>query len=170
LSTNRRTVDRLKKPSDSNRLERGSTSGSNLTRKKSQKKFALQGAREGLRKRLWAPSPGRTPAPSRLALPDMSRHPGRRSSVASKTELHTEPDQAPAPARRPRAPGRSGNFSILGAVLEPQSRGVLIRDKLESRGCQWGLPAICVGSVEGDHSDEAAFFRRSRDIEISFSA
>jgi hypothetical protein len=51
------------------------------------------------------------------------------------------------------------------AVLEPHSRGVLIRDKLESRGCQWGLPAIFVGSEEGDLTDDAAFFGHSRDIE-----
>jgi len=60
-------------------------------------------------------------------------------------------------------------FSIFGAVLEPQSRGVLIRDKLESRGCQWGLPAVFMGSEEGDLADDAAFFRRSRDIERPFS-
>lgn len=74
-------------------------------------------------------------------------------------------------------PGRSGlqrpavqeTFSIFGAVLEPHSRGVLIRDKLESRGCQWGLPAVFMGSVEGDLTDDAAFFRHSRDIESAFS-
>ena len=71
---------------------------------------------------------------------------------------------------RPLAPALSGNFSILGAVLEPQSRGVLIRDKPESRGCQWGLPAVFMGSEEGDLTDDAAFFRHSRHIERSFSA
>ena len=58
---------------------------------------------------------------------------------------------------------------MTGAVLEPQSRGVLIRDKLESRGCQWGLPAVFMGSEEGDLADDAAFFRHSRDIERAFS-
>src|SRR3954464_4288022 len=51
-----------------------------------------------------------------------------------------------------RRPPFQETFSISGAVLEPHSRGVLIRDKLESRGCQWGLPAVCVGSEEGDHT------------------
>ena len=69
-----------------------------------------------------------------------------------------------------RRPPFQETFSISGAVLEPHSRGVLIRDKLESRGCQWGLPAIWVGSEEGDRTDDAAFFRHSRDIERSFSA
>ncbi|MDA9474264.1 hypothetical protein XI03_07000 [Bradyrhizobium sp. CCBAU 65884] len=54
---------------------------------------------------------------------------------------------------------------MTGAVLEPQSRGVLIRDKLESQGCQWGLPAVFMGSEEGDLADDAAFLRHSRDIE-----
>ena len=59
--------------------------------------------------------------------------------------------RAPFPDGLGRSPLQE-TFSILGAVLEPQSRGVLIRDKLESRGCQWGLPAVCVGSEEGDHT------------------
>lgn len=46
---------------------------------------------------------------------------------------------------------------MTGAVLEPQSRGVLIRDKLESRGCQRGLPAVFMGSEGGDLADDAAF-------------
>ncbi len=57
------------------------------------------------------------------------------------------------PAPLPDGPCRpplEETFSIRGAVLEPQSRGVLIRDKLESRGCQWGLPAVFMGSEEGD--------------------
>lgn len=58
---------------------------------------------------------------------------------------------------------------MTGAVLEPQSRGVLIRDKLESRGGQWGLPAVFMGSEEGDLADDAAFPGRSRDIERAFS-
>jgi hypothetical protein len=56
-----------------------------------------------------------------------------------------------APPDRSLAPGRSGNFSILGAVLEPHSRGVLVQTELESQECQWGLPAVCLGSEEGDH-------------------
>ena len=78
----------------------------------------------------------------------------------------------PHPARAPPVvargllrPGVSGNFSIFGAVLEPQSRGVLIRDKLESRGCLWGLPAIFMGSEEGDLANDATFLRHSKDIE-----
>lgn len=58
---------------------------------------------------------------------------------------------------------------MTGAVLEPQSRGVLIRDKLESQGCQWGLPAVFMGSEEGDLADDAAFPGRSRDIERALS-
>ena len=58
---------------------------------------------------------------------------------------------------------------MTDAVLEPQSRGVLIVDKLESRGCQWGLPAVFMGSEEGDLADDAAFPGHSRDIERAFS-
>ena len=58
---------------------------------------------------------------------------------------------------------------MTGAVLEPQSRGVLIKDKLESQGCQWGLPAVFMGSEEGDLADDAAFLRHSREIERAFS-
>jgi hypothetical protein len=58
---------------------------------------------------------------------------------------------------------------MIGAVLEPQSRGVLIRDELESQGCQWGLPAVFMGSEEGDLADDAAFPGHSRDIESAFS-
>jgi hypothetical protein len=122
--------------------------------------------------------PGRPPAPAPLAVPGAPRaRVGGAPSQARRSPIPSRPSSTPKPGRAP-APSQTGSerpaiqetFSILGAVLEPQSRGVLIRDKLESRGCQWGLPAICVGSVEGDHSDEAAFFRHSRDIERSFSA
>lgn len=58
---------------------------------------------------------------------------------------------------------------MTGAVLEPHSRGVLIRDELESRDCLWGLPAIFMGSGEGDLADDATFLRRSKDIERAFS-
>ena len=58
---------------------------------------------------------------------------------------------------------------MTGAVLEPHSRGVLIRDELESQGCQWGLPAVFMVSEEGDLADDAAFLRHSRDIERAFS-
>jgi len=58
---------------------------------------------------------------------------------------------------------------MTGAVLEPQSRGVLIRDELESQGCQWGLPAVFMGSEEGDLANDAAFLGHSRDIESAFS-
>jgi hypothetical protein len=55
-------------------------------------------------------------------------------------------------------------FSILGAVLEPQSRGVLIRDKLESSDAR-GAAGDFHG-VRGRRSyDGAAFFRHSRNIE-----
>jgi hypothetical protein len=70
---------------------------------------------------------------------------------------------APSPGEA-RAPALSGNFSALDAVLEPQSRGVLVRDKLESRDASGGCPRF--HGVRGRRSyDDAAFLGHSRDIE-----
>lgn len=87
---------------------------------------------------------------------------GHRASEPAPCEEKTEKKFASLGApeglqRRLAAPLRGGPsrrlleevFSIFGAVLEPQSRGVLVRDELESRGCLWGLPAIFMGSGEG---------------------
>src|SRR5437588_1179761 len=70
---------------------------------------------------------------------------------------------APSPGGGSGA-GLSGNFSASDAVLEPQSRGVLVRDKLESRDASGGC--LRFHGVRGRRSyDDAAFLGRSRDIE-----
>ena len=75
---------------------------------------------------------------------------------------------APSPGKA-RAPTLSGNFSPLDAVLEPQSRGVLVRDKLESRDASGGCPRV--HGVRGRRSyDDAAFLGHSRDIERALPA
>ena len=104
-------------------------------------------------------TPGQTPPPSK--------------GTPAQGQVEFRPPVGQGPLRQTVPPVGRGplrqtfqeTFSRLGAVLEPQSRGVLIRDKLESQGCQWGLPAVFMGSEEGDLAEDAAFPGHSRDIE-----
>ena len=108
------------------------------------------------------------PAPLRtqpgLAIPS-STTPGQTPPPSKGTPAQGQVELRPPVGRGPLRQTVQETFSRLGAVLEPQSRGVLIRDKLESQGCQWGLPAVFMGSEEGDLADDAAFPGHSRNIE-----
>ncbi|MET4630890.1 hypothetical protein ABIB83_007949, partial [Bradyrhizobium sp. I1.8.5] len=101
----------------------------------------IEFAPQKISKKICPPAGSGSPGRRRPIQAGPSPRSRQTSPIQGRTELQPRPDLVPR--RLPDgllAPGRSGNFSILGAVLEPQSRGVLVQTSLNR-----GMPVGAAG-------------------------
>jgi hypothetical protein len=164
LSTNRRTVDHRKKIPRFQSIRRAANGRIKAAPQKISKKVCPPAGSGGGFGRL-----SRHPPPASFQTPP---GPDRRRPIQagpSPRPWQTSPIQgwteSPGPGQTGfLRPAVQETFSILGAVLEPQSRGVLVQTSLNR-----GMPVGAAGDfhgVRGRHlADDAAFLRHSRDIE-----